>query len=209
MTSVGRDDEYVIVDDEPLRRLSRGSVYGGAAANSIDVPPPGSPPFPWATNQVAIHHPISRLSALGITTVQGEVQCRRCDARRTFIYDIASKFREVHDFVYHSIHDMDYRAPSAWTTPVLPDCDECGQRSSMRPVIPAAKEQINWIFLLLGQMLGLCTLEQLKFFCANTRQHRTGAKDRVLYSTYMELCNQLCPDRLFILTVERQNRSQQ
>jgi hypothetical protein len=31
----------------------------------------------------------------------------------------------------------------------------------------------------------------------------------VLYSTYMELCNQLCPDRFFNLTAKRQNRGQQ
>jgi hypothetical protein len=60
-----------------------------------------------------------------------------------------------------------------------------------------------------GADAGYCTLEQLKYFCVRTRQHRTGAKFRMLYSVYMELCNQLCPDRLFNLTAERQNRGQQ
>ncbi|KAM0921553.1 hypothetical protein ACQ4PT_006750 [Festuca glaucescens] len=175
------------------------------------APPLGSPPFPWATNRVAIHHPISHLSALGITTVDGEVQCIRCNARKTISYDIASKFQEIRDFVSRNVHDMDDRAPAAWLnqTGLLRDCDGCGQRGTVRPVIPAEKERINWVFLLLGQKLGLCTLDQLKYFCAQTRRHRTGAKDRVLYSTYMELCNQLCPDRLFNLTAERQNRGQQ
>jgi hypothetical protein len=158
---------------------------------------------------VGIHHPISHLSALGITTVEGEVQCRCCYARKTISYDIAAKFREVHDFVSRNVRDMnDHRVPEAWMSPAKLDCDVCGRRSIVRPVIPAEKERINWVFLLLGQTLGYCTLEQLKYFCVRTR-HRTGAKDRVLYSVYMELCNQLCPDRLFNLTAERQNRGQQ
>jgi hypothetical protein len=175
------------------------------------APTLSSPPFPWATNRVAIHHPISHLSALGITAVDGEVHCIRCNARKTISYNIASKFREVRDFVARNVHDMDDRAPAAWLNQqgLLRDCVGCGQTGSVRPVIPAEKERINWVFLLLGQKLGLCTLDQLKYFCAQTRRHRTGAKDRVLYSTYMELCNQLCPDRLFNLTAERQNRGQQ
>jgi hypothetical protein len=47
-------------------------------------------------------------------------------------------------------------------------------------------------------------LDQLKYFCACTGRRSTGSKDRVLYSTYMELCNQLCPDDLFNLTAESQ-----
>uniref|UniRef100_A0ACD5T7S3 Uncharacterized protein n=1 Tax=Avena sativa TaxID=4498 RepID=A0ACD5T7S3_AVESA len=175
------------------------------------APAAPNPPFPWATNRVAIHRPISHLLALGITTVEGEVHCSHCDARNTVSYDIASKFQEVRDFVARNVHDMDDRAPDEWLdhNGLLRDCDACGQRRSVRPVIPPEKERINWVFLLLGQKLGLCTLDQLKFFCARTRQHRTGAKDRVLYLAYMELCNQLCPDSLFNLTAERQNRGRQ
>jgi hypothetical protein len=205
------------------RRIANGSPPQPATVAGGDPPAPptsgtapplpiaSQAPFPWATNRVAIHHAIAHLSALGITTVEGEVHCSRCTTRKTVSYDIAAKFQEVRDFVCRNVHDMDDRAPEAWLNPKsrLLDCDGCGQRSSVRPVIPADKERINWVFLLLGQTLGLCTLEQLKYFCARTRQHRTGAKDRVLYSTYMELCNQLCPDRLFNLTAERQNRGQQ
>ncbi|XP_044359735.1 uncharacterized protein [Triticum aestivum] len=171
--------------------------------------PPAIPPFSWATNRAAIHHPIAYLFERGITAVEGDVKCRRCDVQKTVSYNIAIKFREVRVFVSRNIHDMDDRAPAAWMSPVVPDCDGCGQKNSLRPVIPKEKESINWVFLLPGQTLGLCTLEQLKYFCARTGQHRTGAKDRVLYSTYMELCSQLCPDRLFNLTAERQKRGQQ
>uniref|UniRef100_A0A452ZRY8 DUF7086 domain-containing protein n=2 Tax=Aegilops tauschii subsp. strangulata TaxID=200361 RepID=A0A452ZRY8_AEGTS len=186
-----------------------GASSATASPPSINGATPASPPFPWATNRAAIHHPVSYLFERGITTVEGEVKCKRCDVLKTVSYNIAVKFREVRDFVSRNIHDMDDRAPKAWMTPAVPDCDGCGQRNSLRPVIPKEKERINWVFLLLGQTLGLCSLEQLKYFCACTGQHRTGAKDRVLYSTYMELCSQLCPDRLFNLTAERQKRGQQ
>ncbi|KAM3412371.1 hypothetical protein ACQJBY_003837 [Aegilops geniculata] len=198
------------------RRITNGvlpqppsSKSGSVSQASTNDAPPAIPPFPWATNRAAVHHPISYLYERGITTVEGHVKCKRCDVQKTVSYNIAVKFREVRDFVSRNIHDMDDRAPKAWMTPAVPDCDGCRQSNSLRPVIPKEKERINWVFLLLGQTLGLCSLEQLKHFCACTGQHRTGAKDRVLYSTYMELCSQLCPDRLFNLTAERQKRGQQ
>ncbi|VAH11060.1 unnamed protein product [Triticum turgidum subsp. durum] len=189
--------------------ITVGASSATASPPSINGATPASPLFPWATNRAAIHHPVSYLFERGITTVEGEVKCKRCDLLKTVSYNIAVKFKEVRDFVSHNIHDMDDRAPKAWMSPVVPDCDGCGQRNSLRPVIPKEKERVNWVFLLLGQTLGLCSLEHLKYFCACTGQHRTGAKDRVLYSTYMELCSQLCPDRLFNLTAERQKRGQQ
>ena len=199
------------------RRIANGSPLQPATVAGGHPPAPPtngtaivSPVFPWATDRIGIHHPISHLTALAITTVEGEVHCSRCDARKTVSYDIASKFQEVRDFVIRNGEDMDDRAPEEWlhSTGKIPDCDGCGQRNSLRPVIPAEKERINWVFLLLGQTLGLCTLDQLKYFCAHTRQHRTGAKDRVLYSTYMELCNQLYPDKMFRISSERQKRGQ-
>jgi hypothetical protein len=197
----------------PKRRrviTSRAKPAGGGAApiDNGDLVAESAPPlFPWAKpNRVAEHYSLAELAGRGITAIEGEVQCRRCDARTTLSLDLATKFRELHDFVARNVETMNDRAPEEWKDPALPDCDRCGQRSSLRPVIAAEKEQINWLFLLLGQTLGLCTLEQLKHFCAHTNQHRTGAKDRVLYSTYMELCNQLCPGGPFDMASERKSR---
>jgi hypothetical protein len=33
-----------------------------------------------------------------------------------------------------------------------------------------------------------------------------GAKDMVLYSTYIEICNQICPDRLFNHSAEEKEQ---
>jgi hypothetical protein len=92
------------------------------------------------------------------------------------------------------MHD---RAPSDWMNPVLPRCQFCDQENSVKPVIANKKQKINWLFLLLGQMLGCCTLDQLKYFCKHTKNHRTGAKDRVLYLAYLGMCKQLDPNGPF------------
>ncbi len=90
----------------------------------------------------------------------------------------------------HSLHD---RAPKHWMVPRLLDCTLCHQSDCVKPIVAEKKREINWLFLLLTQTLGLCTLDQLKFFCKHNDKHRTGAKDRVLYSTYGGLLKQLNP----------------
>jgi len=151
------------------------------------------PPFPWATERPARHDTLESLLRRGVTTVEGQARCKRCAARRPVAYDLASKFRELRDHVVAHRHAMDDRAPDAWMYPALPDCAACGHKGAMWPEIAADKRRINWLFLLLGQTLGCCTLEQLKYFCQNTGRHRTGAKNRVLYYAYIEMCNQLEP----------------
>ncbi|KAL6620636.1 hypothetical protein ACP70R_035775 [Stipagrostis hirtigluma subsp. patula] len=193
-------------DDGPLSvDGGRDNIHNNEA--SINASSLSSPPFPWATNRVGIHHSLAELSKRGVDTIYGDAQCKRCDNIKRIVFEVQTKFKELYHYILCNIHSMNDRAPSRWTNPALPDCEGCGQKNSMRPVISAEKDKINWIFLLLGEMLGLCTLEQLKHFCERTKQHRTGAKDRVLYSTYMELCNQLLPDGPFDMASERLKRS--
>ncbi|CDY37242.1 BnaA09g08630D [Brassica napus] len=52
-----------------------------------------------------------------------------------------------------------HRASKVWSCPKLTPCCSC--KNGMKPVIGENKEEINWLFLLLGQMLGCCTLDQL------------------------------------------------
>uniref|UniRef100_J3M9E9 DUF7086 domain-containing protein n=1 Tax=Oryza brachyantha TaxID=4533 RepID=J3M9E9_ORYBR len=150
-----------------------------------------TPRYPWSTNEVAT----AELSRRGITHVEGE-------ACKMMVYNIEAKFQEVVMYFRQNCLNMNDRASARWMNPTIPDCDNCCQKNSMRPVIPPIeKEHINWLLLLLGETLGLCTLDQLKHFCAHTKRHRTGAKDRVLYSTYLELCEQLFPG--IIMPIER------
>lgn len=192
------------------RRRRSGAAGEDADADALAPTNGGEsapPPFPWATKTAGTHPTLAELIERGIASVEGEVRCKRCDAGKTISYEIRAKFEELSGFIIRNVEAMHDRAPPEWMYPALPDCDKCGQKNSLRPVIAAEKWRINWMFLLLSQTLGLCTLEQLKHFCARTRQHRTGAKDRVLYSTYMELCNQLCPGGPFDMASERKNRT--
>lgn len=150
-------------------------------------------PYPWATTRRATVHSMAYLVQRGILDIQGQVQCRRCEEEYEMGFDLKAKFDKLKTFIAENKSDMNDRAPACWTNPVFPACKLCKQENSVRPVIAKKKKSINWLFLLLGQLLGCCTLEQLKYFCKYTRNHRTGAKDRVLYLTYLALCKQLDP----------------
>ena len=70
------------------------------------------------------------------------------------------------------------------TSLVLPTCKRCGKRDILRPAAFGIKRNTNWLFLLLGQMLGCYKLRYLRYFCKN---HRKGIKHRLLYLTYLGL----------------------
>ncbi|XP_058081711.1 uncharacterized protein LOC131229730 [Magnolia sinica] len=155
------------------------------------------PPFEWATDRRATVHRLDHLRSLGLTTIQGEVQCKRCEGRYEIEFDLNNKFEEISDYLINNKVFLSERAPNEWMNPKLPDCNQCQQTDCLKPVISRKKRSINWLFLLLGKMLGCCTLEQLKYFCKHTKNHRTGAKDRVLFLTYLTLCRQLNPEGPF------------
>ncbi|XVE76312.1 hypothetical protein DITRI_Ditri12bG0161800 [Diplodiscus trichospermus] len=152
------------------------------------------PPFPWATTQRATVHSLDYLLSHNMTTISGQVQCKKCEKFDNIEYNLEQKFRETASFISENKLAMHDRAPSAWMNPNLPSCKFCG--GCVKPVL-AKKRAINWLFLLLGGMLGCCKLSELKYFCKHTKNHRTGAKDRVLYLTYLGLCKQLDPNGPF------------
>uniref|UniRef100_A0A3Q7I7N5 DUF7086 domain-containing protein n=2 Tax=Solanum lycopersicum TaxID=4081 RepID=A0A3Q7I7N5_SOLLC len=152
-----------------------------------------TPPFPWATNSIATVHTLQYLLSKQLIIISGDVQCRRCEKRYTMEFDLKEKFVEIGSYVMKNKTFLKERAPSIWANPILPTCQFCNQENSAKPIICSDKNKINWLFLLLGQMLGCCTLDELKFFCEHTNNHRTGAKDRVLFLTYLTLCRQVDP----------------
>ncbi|CAK9139012.1 unnamed protein product [Ilex paraguariensis] len=174
-------------------RGRRNPSQGPREGKSTTVPAP----FPWATTHRATVHSLNHLLSKQISTITGEVQCKRCEQNYEMDYDLREKFIEIGSFIVENKASMHDRAPTVWTNPILPTCKLCDQENSVKPIISEKKKSINWLFLLLGQMLGCCTLEQLKYFCKHTKNHRTGAKDRVLYLTYLGLCKQLDPNGPF------------
>ncbi|KAE8650389.1 hypothetical protein Csa_011234 [Cucumis sativus] len=152
------------------------------------------PPYPWSTEQGAIIHKLEYLQANNIRTIKGEVKCKRCKRKDEIEYDLMSKFEEMIKFIEREKCNMHDRAPNCWTNPTLLNCKFCNKEKCVEPIIPAGNDnKINWLFLLLGNFLGRLKLTQLKHFCTQTKIHRTGAKDRLVYFTYFGLCKQLQP----------------
>ncbi|XP_062180263.1 uncharacterized protein LOC133884736 [Phragmites australis] len=180
------------------RRLNNDSAPGRAVrpgSKPRDAEDGRPAPFPWATERPAQHDTQESLLRRppGRHVRRGRARCKRCGARKAIAYDLESKFREVRDFVSANRHAMHDRALDAWMFPALPHCDACGHKGVVSPEIATEKREINWLFLLLRQMLGCCTLEQLRYFCMNTGRNRSGAKNRVLYYAYIVLCSQREP----------------
>jgi len=159
-------------------------------------PPRNGPipiPFIWATDRRAKIHNLSRLLQNGIFNITSEVQCKSCQTKFQMSFDLVAKFDVISQYLVTNMNTMHDRAPAILMNPRLPRCVHCNQENSVKPIIAEKKKNINWLFLLLGQMLGCCNLKQLKYFCKYNNHHRTGAKNRVLYLTYLELCKQLDP----------------
>ncbi|PNX76019.1 hypothetical protein L195_g031964 [Trifolium pratense] len=155
------------------------------------------PPFPWATSNRATLHTLDHLlSELKLKTISGTLQCKYCMFQQEVQLDLVENFKKVTEFIEQNIHEMLDRAPDIWLHPVLPNCESCGKEKAMQPLI-TKKRNINWLFMLLSQTIGCRTIDDLKYFCKHTGTHRTGAKDRLLYSTYFGLCKQLQPNIAF------------
>ncbi|KAK8613563.1 hypothetical protein V6N13_101321 [Hibiscus sabdariffa] len=174
-----------------VRRNSRNGRREGRRSETIEAL------YPWATKYRATVHSLEYLLSKGICTITGVVQCKRCERQFEIGYDLREKFKEVATYIARNKSSMHDRAPGVWLNPVLPKCKFCHQENIAKPVIAQRKKHIDWLFLLLGQLLGCCTLSQLKYFCKHTKNHCTGAKDRVLYLTYLCLCKQLDPSGPF------------
>jgi len=158
-----------------------------------------SPPFPWATSKRAVVHTLDHLlSVLKLKTISGTLECKDCKFQQDIQFDLVENFEKVTRFIEGRRNEMCDRAPDEWMNPVIPNCESCGKEKAMHPMM-TKKRNINWLFLLLGQMIGCCKLDQLKYFCKHADIHRTGAKNRLVFSTYFGLCKQLQPNTPFLL----------
>lgn len=151
-------------------------------------------PFPWATNKRATVHSQQYLLENNVRTIKGKIHCKKCDKDFELGLDLEEKLGELCKLIEKKNGFWHNRAPAGWLNPVFPKCAFCGRQTTTRPIIEKNKKEINWLFLFLGQMLGCCTLDHLKYFCKHNDIHRTGAKDRLLYLTYTNLVKQLVPD---------------
>ncbi|KAG5018122.1 hypothetical protein JHK82_014075 [Glycine max] len=172
------------------RRSRRGSSQRWSQGKSETVPAP----FPWATDRRATVHNRKYLLQNNVVAISGRFECKRCEKEFEVTLDLEEKVNELRKFIEKESGSMHDRAPAAWVNPVLSKCVHCGKENSAKPILGDKKRAINWLFLLLGQILGFCNLGQLKYFCKHTNNHRTGAKDRLLYLAYMTISKQLVPE---------------
>ncbi|KAK7332670.1 hypothetical protein VNO80_29425 [Phaseolus coccineus] len=148
------------------------------------------PPFPWATNKRARIHSYTYLGQKNITRISGNVQCKKCSREFEMELDVVKKWNELLRFVNKKRESMNDRAPEEWMEPVFPKCENCGVEG-LAPLLSGVKKKaINWLFLLLSQTLGCCTIKQLKYFCKHTKNHRTASKNHLVYSTFVGLYKQ-------------------
>ncbi|KAG2255238.1 hypothetical protein Bca52824_074532 [Brassica carinata] len=149
--------------------VSRRSYRSQSSVNRKDDTIP--PPFPWATNKRGWIQSLENLASKQITTITGEVQCKHCEKVYQVSYNLREKFSEVENIFVMGKWIMRERAPAIWTNPEPARCDLCGRDKAVL-YVGAAQE-----------------------FCKHSKSHRTGAKNRVLYLTYLGLCKMLEPNR--------------
>ncbi|KAK2440793.1 hypothetical protein QL285_012165 [Trifolium repens] len=121
-------------------------------------------PFAWATNRRAKIHTLNYLLQNGIFDITGDVKCKSCQREFQISFNLMAKFDVISQYLITNMNNMRDRAPEIWMHPTLPRCVHCGQENSLKPVIAEKKKNINWLFLLLGQLLGCCTLDHFEIF---------------------------------------------
>ncbi|KAL8140691.1 hypothetical protein V2J09_006712 [Rumex salicifolius] len=181
--------------NQPRRQQARTPKAGSSRKKSETI----TPPFPWSTDKRCRIYTLRTLKSRGHVSIRGRVKCRKCEQSYEMSFDLDDKFVEVANYVLKNKDRLCHRAPAIWTNPELPRCRFCGQESSVKPEMAGKKKNTNWLFLFLGQLLGCCTGEQLKYFCKHNGHHRTAAKDRLLYLAYLNICMQLAPEGPFKL----------
>ncbi|MCL7031997.1 hypothetical protein MKW94_001265 [Papaver nudicaule] len=151
------------------------------------------PPYEWATDKRAKIHTLGYLLSRNMRRISGDVQCKKCSNVFNIEFDLETKFIEISQYLTLNKELLADRAPEHWMNSRLQSCGSCSQANCLKPLINQKKKQINWLFLFLGQMLGCCSLAQLKYYCKYTANHRTGAKDRLVFLAYLGMCQQLQP----------------
>ncbi|GAB2272448.1 hypothetical protein Dimus_007274 [Dionaea muscipula] len=187
----------------PARKKKRKATAPTEKDNKDPIIPR---PYPWATNRRAMVLSLRELEERGMETITGQVRCNKCNVVYELEYNVKEKFREVAEFLAGNLDLFHDRAVDKWFIPPVLTCKYCGANTGeerennvvfVRPVEATKKRSINWLFLLLGRLLGFCHLKELKYYCKHTSCHRTGAKNRLLYLTYLGLCRQLDPEGPF------------
>ncbi|KAF8409941.1 hypothetical protein HHK36_002460 [Tetracentron sinense] len=153
--------------------------------------------YPWATTQRAHLRTLNDILSSGVRTIIGRVGCDfNWTHNQDLEFDLQREFNQVASFVAANKSTMFHRIPEVWLYPPR-SCSKCNKVRFVRPIISKKKRSINWLFLLLGEMLGYCSSDQLKYFCKHSNIPHNGGRDELICLTYLGLCKQLDPSGPF------------
>ncbi|KAI3910958.1 hypothetical protein MKW92_024106 [Papaver armeniacum] len=131
------------------------------------------PPYVWETNQRANIHTLDYLLSRNIKHISGDLQCKKCSNVFNIEFDLEAKFMEISQYIVVHKESLRDRAPEHWMNSKLPSCGSCSQANR--------------------QMIGCSSVARLKYYCKYMENHRTGAKDRLVFLAYLGICHQLQP----------------
>ncbi|KMZ62043.1 hydroxyproline-rich glycoprotein family protein [Zostera marina] len=180
---------HMVVPPQRRRGRRNPSNNNPGPGKPLTIPPP----FPWSGEIRATVVTVAELTRRQILSIEGQVQCKRCDVRVIINFQLNQSIGVVIRHVIEILAEGNNRAPQGWATPKFPPCPSCMHANCMKPIIAQKKRDINWLFMYLGETLGTCNLEQLKYFCKHNKMHRTGSKMHLLLYAYIGISKQLHP----------------
>ncbi|XP_021849478.1 uncharacterized protein [Spinacia oleracea] len=176
------------------------------------------PLYPHAKPEPAKIHSLNYLLQNHILIVSKDFKCgnSECNQMYKVTYDIQTKFQELVEFI-RTEKDKSLNggvAPEKWLTPTttLPECSNCRRKCDVDSLLgsddrvsESAYHKIDWLFLLLGRLLGVCEWNQLNYFCINNNIDRSvngmvASTSQLLYRVYFDLCRQLQPHQHLFIT---------
>ncbi|KAM6574386.1 hypothetical protein CsatA_022713 [Cannabis sativa] len=168
------------------------------------TPQDSHPLYPWARAQPCKVYSFNYLMTNKIMVIKGRVECNIC--RREFVkeLDLQDEFHNIGmGLIREMTRNMKENRSGHRDGAVVPrpyatlGCKVCGHKDSVRPIVLDDNDiddfyDINWLFLMLSQLLGWCTCVQLMHFCSTNKIPYSNKtyKDRLLFLTYMDLWRQ-------------------
>ncbi|GLT89623.1 hypothetical protein SLE2022_076000 [Rubroshorea leprosula] len=136
----------------------------------------------------------------GIRKISGAIKCGKCRNQSIIDLDLPEDLSEIANFIISNKRTMEggNYGLTSWYYPNLLNCPKCGAIANSRPVLKGSVNDISWLFLFLGKLLGICSKDQLYYYwvsvCPGCK--KTLRKDDLLFSVFTHILGLLDPGRL-------------
>ncbi|KAK1583437.1 hypothetical protein Q3G72_023773 [Acer saccharum] len=164
-----------------------------AGANNPPVLPHQMRDFAWATARNSLVQTLDYLEAHNLETIQGRLICDGCRQITVMETNVRQHVDEIQNYIVQNDIDLQGLAPLPWFQPNPPVCQLCNC-SYLKPVLPPDMAHINWLFLFCENLIGFCSVKQLRFFLReNGKLDNRKSKQRLVYCMFREIARQLRP----------------